>query len=167
MTPPFRIAALAPDHDRTAFSCGVEALDRYLRLQATQDVRRRIANCFVAIAEGTPRVAGYYTLASTGIPLVDLPPAIARKLPRYPSVPAALIGRLAVDREFRGRQLGAALLADAAVRVSASATASFTLLVEAKDGSAASFYARHGFVAFASRPSLMFLPLATARQLLS
>jgi len=96
---------LGPQHDRAGFHCGVPALDRYFAQQATQDVRRRVANCFVA-AEGA-RVLGYYTLAVTSISLNSIPETVSKKLPRYPTVPAALIGRLAVAQAARGQGLGA------------------------------------------------------------
>ena len=116
MTPPFRLELLSEGHDRATFSCGEEALDRYIRTQATQDIRRRIASCFVAIKAATSRLAAYYTIASASIPTLDLPPEITRRLPRYPSLPAVRIGRLAVDVKFRGHGLGVALLADAVRR---------------------------------------------------
>jgi hypothetical protein len=86
------------------------ALDRYFREQAGQDVQRRIGNCFVAIDQSAPRVAGFYTLASSSVAVSELPVAETRRLPRYPVLPAALIGRLAVDQHYRGRQVGAVLL---------------------------------------------------------
>jgi ribosomal protein S18 acetylase RimI-like enzyme len=153
---------LGSGHDRSAFRCGEEALDRYLQTQATQDIRRRMANCFLAIEVSTLRIAGYYTLSSASIPMVDLPPEEARRLPRYPSLPAVRIGRLAVDRRFQGRGLGAALLADAAHRAIHSDIAAFTLLVDAKHEQAVAFYRRHGFQTLASQPMTLFLPLATA-----
>ena len=100
MNPPFRLEPLADTHDRSPFACGQEVLDRYLRTQATQDIRRRVATCFVAIEAASGQVAGYYTIASASIPTPDLPPEITKRLPRYPSIPAVRIGRLAVDLKF-------------------------------------------------------------------
>lgn len=104
---------------------------------------------------------GYHTLASAGIPFAELSAEIARKLPRYPSIPAVRIGRLAVDQRFRGRGLGGALLA-ALSRVLALDAAAYALLTDAKDESAVAFYRHHGFLALASRPRTLFLPVATA-----
>lgn len=162
MTAAFIIRPLAPDHDRPAFSCGVDALDRYLRQQAGQDVKRRISNCFVASPAGTMAVAGYYTLAAASIPLVELPETEAKRLPRYPVVPAALIGRLAVDRQFRGLELGSAMLFDAIERAAKAEPAVFTMIVDAKDEAAVRFYGRCGFTPFAGRPMSLYLPIATA-----
>jgi ribosomal protein S18 acetylase RimI-like enzyme len=166
VTIPFVIAPLSPDHDRLAFSCGVEALDRYLQAQAGQDIRRHIANCFVASPAHTSIVAGYYTFSAASVPIVDLPEQETKRLPRYPVVPAALIGRLAIDRQYRGRRLGAALLFDAIERACRSEAAIFAVIVDAKDEQAAAFYQHHGFKRFAGRPRSLFLPTATAMKLL-
>jgi hypothetical protein len=101
LTEQFTFAPLGPSHHRANFSCGVAALDCYIREFATQDSRRRVSNCFVAV-DTAVKLAGYYTLAATGLPLPELAPHHARRLPRYTAFPACLIGRLAVDRAFRG-----------------------------------------------------------------
>jgi GNAT superfamily N-acetyltransferase len=98
------------------FRCGEASLDRYFQTQATQDIRRHVANCFVAVESEIGNVAAWYTMAAASLPLADLPVEETKRLPRYPIVPAVLIGRLAVDERFQGRGLGAALLADAAIR---------------------------------------------------
>ncbi len=166
MPPAFRIEGLGAAHDRARFSCGVEPLDRYLATQAGQDVRRRVSNCFVALPVNKIIVAGFYTLAATSIPVQDLPPEQTRRLPRYPVLPAALIGSLAVDRDFRGMRLGAALLFDAVLRALRADPAVLTVTVDAKDDGAAALYRHHGFQSFGSRPSTLFLPVETAGRLL-
>ena len=164
MSNPFRLEPLGDAHDRTGFACGQDPLDRYFQTQATQDIRRRVATCFVAVEVSTGLVAAYYTLAAAGIPIIDLPADLTKKLPRYPSIPAVRVGRLAVDARFQGRGLGGALLADALVRVMSSAAAVYALLVDAKDEKAAAFYRHHGFIALASQPRTLFLPIATAEK---
>jgi ribosomal protein S18 acetylase RimI-like enzyme len=131
-------------HDRSTFTCGVDALDRYFRQQVGQDVRRRIATCFV-LTEIGGRVAGFYTLSACDIELADLPAERRRELPRYPTVTAVRLGRLAVDTSFRGRGLGAALLFDAILRAAHSDIAAHFLLVDATNDAAASFYRHYGF----------------------
>lgn len=166
MTTDFVVAPLGAEHDRLAFSCGVDALDRYLQTQASQDIRRHVANCFVASPGESTIIAGYYTLSAASIPVHDLPEERGRKLPRYPVVPAALIGRLAVDQRYRGRKLGAVLLFDAIERAIGADIAVFALVVDAEDEQAARFYQHHGFQAFARIPGKLFLPVATALKLL-
>ena len=159
---PFRLAPLDATHDRTAFNSDSAPLNRYLREQVTQDVRRRVAACFVALADGQ-RIAGYYTLASASLLLADLPASTSKKLPRYPTVPAVRMGRLAIDQAFKGQGLGGALLADALDRAARAEIAAYALMVDAKDESAADFYRHHGFIALPDSPRTLFLPLATVR----
>ena len=155
---------LASGHDRGTFSCGVDALDKYFREQATQDMRRRANACYVAVGDDSENIAGYYTLTAAGVPLTELPLAMVKRLPRYPSVPVARLGRLAVDQSFRGQKLGAALLADAVMRAARSEVAVFTLAVDAKDDAAESFYLHHGFVELGTGSHQLVLPLAGFKQ---
>lgn len=160
---PFLLAPLDAAHDRAGFNCNSEPLNRYLREQVTQDTRRRVAACFVALADGQ-RIIGYYTLASTSLLLADLPSSTAKKLPRYPTVPAVRMGRLAIDQAFKGQGLGGALLADALDRAARSEIAAFALMVDAKDEAAGAFYRHHGFIALPDTPLTLFLPLATLQR---
>lgn len=160
-SPPFRVAPLDAGHDRTAFNSGSAPLDRYFQQQVTQDVRRRVAACFVALRE--QRIAGYYTLASASLLLADLPARVGKRLPRYPTVPTVRMGRLAVDQAFKGKGLGGALLADALDRAARSEIAAYALMVDAKDDSAAAFYRHHGFIALPHSSLTLFLPLAAVR----
>lgn len=102
---PFRLAPLNATHDRATFLSDAEPLNRYLREQVSQDIRRRVAACFVALTD-KQRIAGYYTLASGSLLLSELPTSTGKKLPRYPTVPAVRMGRLAVDKSFTGQGLG-------------------------------------------------------------
>ncbi len=167
MTPaPFRFELLGEAHDRSAFRCGEEALDRYFQTQVTQDIRRRITNCFVAIETETGQIAAYYTLSAASIALTELPPEGTKRLPRYPTLPAVRIGRLVVDEKFHRRGLGASMLMNPVHRTLRDAAAAYALLVNAKNNSATAFYEHHGFRALASQPSTLFLPLATAQKAL-
>ena len=157
---PFQLAPLDATHDRAAFNSGSEPLNRYLREQVTQDFRRRVAACFVALTD-EKRIAGYYTLASASLLLADLPASTGKNLPRYPTVPAVRMSRLAVDQTYKGQGLGGALLADALDRTASSEIAAFALMVDAKDEAAAAFYRHHGFVALPDSPLTLFLPLKT------
>jgi len=156
---PFRVVPLDSSHSRSTFDCESPALNRYFREQVSQDMKRRVAACFVAL-DTDERLAGFYTLASASVPLQDLPTDQARKLPRYPAVPAVRMGRLAVDAAFKGQGLGAALLADALTRVAHAEIAAYALLVDAKDAAAAAFYRHHGFIALPDSPLTLFMPLA-------
>ena len=157
---PFRVAALeAAIHDRSCFDCGTPALNRYLREQVSQDIRRRIAACYVALTDAS-RIAGYYTLSTASVPLLDLPDALRRKLPRYGAVPAIRLGRLAVDAEFKGQGLGAVLLVHALRRAANADIPAAVLVVDAKDDSAKAFYRHHGFICLTDTPETLFWQLA-------
>lgn len=156
----FRVETLGADHDRANFTCGNAPLDRYFQEQASQDARRRTGACYVAVDADSGSIAGYYTLAAAGVPLTDIPVAMAKKLPRYPSVPVARLGRLALASRFQGQQLGAALLWDAALRASRPEVAMFALVVDAKDDAAAAFYRHQGFISLSASARQFVLPLA-------
>ncbi|HEX7329522.1 MAG TPA: GNAT family N-acetyltransferase [Casimicrobiaceae bacterium] len=158
----FRVVPLTPEFDRSQFCSGSVPLDRYFREQVTQDIRRRVTSCYVAL-DDQERPCGFYTLASTSVLLGDLPAATAKRLPRYPSIPAIRMGRLAVDRSAHGQGLGAALFADALARSATNEIAAFALVVDAKDDAAVAFYEHHGFIPLTGRPRALFLPLATVR----
>jgi predicted GNAT family N-acyltransferase len=153
--------------DRKSFNSKSQALNAYFHTRVSQDVKRKVTNCFIATVQPTGTIAGYYTLASSSVVLGKLPPDTVKKLPRYPSVPTITLGRLAVDLNYAGQGIGAQLLIDALLRaVAASETiASFAILVDAKDQEAADFYAHHGFMTLNDEPLKLFLPLATAKTL--
>ena len=164
MTPvPFRCDALAEALDRTGFRCGEEGLDRHFRTQPTQDIRRLVAYCFVVVEIASGLVAACYTLSAASIPLVDLPPEVAKRLPRYPTLPAVRIGRLAVDLRFQSRGLAELMLINAVHRTLSDAAAAFALLVDSKSDAAVAFYRKCGFRAIEGNTRTLFLPLATAR----
>jgi ribosomal protein S18 acetylase RimI-like enzyme len=161
VTGPFVVEPLGSSHNRRSFTCGVEPLDRYFREQVSQDIRRRLSNCFVAI-DVAGEVAGYYTFSATSLPITDLSPDEAKRLPRYPLLPAALIGRLAVATRCARQGLGAALILDAAERATRAEPAIFALIVDAKDDNASRFYMHLGFRTLISRPSSLYWPIAEA-----
>ena len=135
-------------------------LDRYFAELVSQDIRRGLASCFVAVDKATERIAGFYTLAATAIAVGDLPADVTRRLPRYPTIPAALVGRLAVDVNFNRQGLGRALLGNAAARAARSELAAYALVVDAANDTSAGHYGAIGLTPLASRTSSLFLPLA-------
>ncbi|WP_328595362.1 GNAT family N-acetyltransferase [Brucella tritici] len=152
-------------HDRSQFSCGVEALDRYLQSQAGQDARRRVAAPYVLLEPLSTTVIGFYTLSNTSVQAAELPPPLVKKLPRYPTLPATLLGRLAVDAKKRGKAFGTLLLLDALCRCLRSETASLAIIVDAKDDMAVSFYERHEFYRLPDQPNRLFKPMAEVEKL--
>jgi GNAT superfamily N-acetyltransferase len=153
-------------HDRVGFSCGVPALDAYLQRQAAQDMEKHAAVVYVAVIE-PPAVAGYYTLSQFSIDFVCLPADLAKRLPRYPVVPATLLGRLAVSGALHGQGLGETLLFDALRRslVQSAHIASAGVVVDAKDERAAAFYRRYGFTSILDADQRLFLHMKTIEQM--
>lgn len=162
----FWIEPIGRKHDRAAFSCGVEALDNYLRHQAQQDLKKRAAVPFVLTNDGKT-VAGYYTLSQFAVESGAVPEAVARKLPKYPMVSATLLGRLAVSSEYRGQRLGEMLLMDALKRSVdlSKQVASAAVVVDAKDDAALRFYRKYGFLDLPGIERRLFLPMGTIDQL--
>lgn len=162
----YRIEPLSNHHNRTDFSSGVEALDNYLKRQAGQDIRKRVAAVFVLTTDGRT-VAGYYSLCSHTIRLTDLPNQFVWKLPRYPVVPATLLGRLAVSASFRSQGIGRLLLLDAFHRVLSTTQniASAMVVVDAKDEMARNFYLHHQFTPLPDHPNRLFFAVADIERL--
>ena len=164
----YKIEVLDPKHDRRGFSCGVTDLDTYIRERAGQDAKRHVAATFVLL-DDTLVVIGYYTLSQQAISLEDIPAALAKKLPRYPLLPATLIGRLAVDEGRQGEGLGGLLLMDALHRSwqVAHTVASYAVRVDATDEKARHFYLRYDFLPFPKEPLKLFFPMADLDRLFS
>jgi GNAT superfamily N-acetyltransferase len=161
---PWLVEPLGRQHDRAAFACGNEVLDRYLKEIASQDARRLVAAPFVLVATTAPKtILGYYTLSAFGIDLGSLPTEVSRKLPAYPIVPATLLGRLAVDQRYGKQGIGEFLLMDALHRayVQSAQIAAVAVVVDAADAPAARFYRHFDFITLPDRPDRLFLPMKT------
>ncbi len=164
-----KIEPLGKKHDRVVFSCGNDALNTYLKKRASQDAKKKIATTFVMTDNQARAVIGYYTLSATSILLADLPDETAGKLPKYPHVPATLLGRLAIDSRYQGKGFGEILIIDALRRALLATTeiASYAVVVDAINERARSFYEHYEFCAFPDRKLRLFLPMKTIADLFS
>ncbi|AUT03909.1 GNAT family N-acetyltransferase [Nostoc sp. CENA543] len=154
-------------HIRSDFSCGKDSLDNYIRKQASQDLKRRVATVFVLVDEPDFNVLAYYTLSSYTIDITALDESFAKHLPRYPLLPATLLGRLAVDYRQTGRRFGELMLIDA-LRKSldvSTQVASLAVVAEALDEEALSFYIKYGFRQFTQNPMKLYLPVKSIAEL--
>ena len=167
MAEQFVVEPLGAQHRRTAFSCGEPALDQYLQQRAGQEQRREVAAVFMLRETTTETIAGFYTLSMYAVTPAELPDDFARKQPRYERLPAALIGRLAVDSRFGGRGLGSYLLVNALERclVASDQIAAVAVVVNAKNERAKTWYTDFGFVQFVDDPNRLFLPMGSIRKL--
>ena len=145
---------------RNSFHCGSDALDTYIRTQASQDVAKKFCSLFAAVDREVPAIAGFYTLSMYSVNLSDVPSSMRKKIPRYPLVPAVLLGRLAIDCRYQKIGLGEDLLLDAMNRLINNDIAWWAIVVSAKEGSS-DFYLRYGFQQFRDSPDQLFLPHKT------
>ncbi len=162
----YLIEPLGKKHNRAAFCCGVDPLDNYFHKQAGQDARKRISAPFVLVEKSSGFVAGYYTLSSTSIQIGELPIEITKKLPKYPQLPATLLGRLAVDQNHRQKGLGEMLLMDALYRSWQNKIATIAVVVDAKDDQARSFYEHYEFTCFPDYSHRLFLMIEIIAKLM-
>ena len=149
-------------HERGDFCSGHDRIDRYFRETVAQDVKRCYAACFALIEHSTGKVAGFYTLSAHSIPLKDVDQELAKKLPRYPSIPVVLIGWMGRDLAFRGTGLDSMLLYDAIGRVAKAPIGAYAICADAINEDATAFYTKHQFQPLVSRPQTLFLPMKTA-----
>ena len=167
MSARFAIEPLTKAHNRSDFTCGNDRIDRYFREMVSQDVKRKYAACFVASDIATNPVAGFYTLSSSNVALKEVPAPLAKKLPRYPTVLAVLIGWLGRHRDYAAQGLGEALLFDAIKTVAIAPIDAHAIFADAIDDRAAAFYASFGFTPLIKRSRTLYLPMATALTQLS
>ena len=157
---------LSASHKREDFSCGKSPLDTYLHKQVSQDIKRRLAACFILPDEGN-KIKGYYTLSNDSIPAEDLPEDIKNKMPRaYRNLPTTLLGRLAVASNCKGQGIGKLHLMDALRRAHDVSTniGSMSVIVDPLDEDAGAFYSYFGFIKL-SDSGRMFLPMKTIAEL--
>jgi GNAT superfamily N-acetyltransferase len=168
----FRYAPLGEEHLslRAAFSCGEEALDRYLRERARKELQQRIAAVWILHDVGENRIAGSYTLSAVAIERGELLESLTHRMASYDIYPATLIGRLAVDRDYRDQRIGGRLLLDALARALTVSrqVASVAVVTDAKNKSVQAFYEHYGFMRLLTEQHVrrLFLPMKTIESLL-
>jgi predicted GNAT family N-acyltransferase len=153
--------------DRKSFCCGNASLDHYIHEQVGQDIRRKLAVCFI-VTDNENHIKGYYTLSNDSIPMDELPEEYKMKFPKsYIHLPVTLLGRLAVDQKYQGSGLGKLLLIDALKRsyeVSLKSIGSLAVVVSPLDAEVENFYQKYGFVKLPDSGK-MFLSMKTIAQL--
>ncbi len=162
------IKILSTDQNRKKFDCGYDALNKYIKSSVDRDIKNRLTRCYVLTLGRSKQVSGFYTLSNHAVKIAQLPKRYARKIPPSYMIPTILLGRLAVDNEFKGKGLGEFMLIDS-IRRSLSASEisnAFALVVQYKDDNAKSFYEKFGFIPFTDNDATqLFLPLKTAFEL--
>ncbi len=163
----FELNILEKHHNRESFDCGKELLNRYIKQQASQDIRKKLSVCFVLVDESN-NVKGYYTLSNGSIPQADIPEEFSNKIPNsYINIPVILLGRLAIDKSIIGQGFGEYLLMDALKEsyiVSKNTIGSIAVIVDPIDEDAISFYRSYDFILLPNSGK-MFLPMNTISKL--
>lgn len=164
------ITALQKEHDRGSFDSNTPLLDNYIKTQASQDVRKDLSACYV-IADENRKVIAYYTLSGNSIPQEGMPENLLKKLrlpPSYRDLPAVMLGRLAVDQQYKGKRYGELLLMDALNRCLSAAEhiGTMAIIVDPIDQNATDFYAKYGFQELKDSKR-MFITMQTLRHLRS
>jgi GNAT superfamily N-acetyltransferase len=161
------IELLNKKHNHKDFDCGKELLNNYLKTQAGQDVKRKLSACFVFSENGNKVIQGYYTLSNSSIPLNSFSEHIQKKLPKsYKSIPATLLGRLAIDKNHQGKGIGKILLIDALKRSYgiSNEIGSFGIIVDPIDEEAKCFYQKYDFIELPDSKK-MFITTNTLKEL--
>jgi GNAT superfamily N-acetyltransferase len=164
--PSYRSRPYDPDrHDAAAFDCGEVEITQWLRQHARAAARARVAQTFVWTAPDQRRVVGYYTVSAHSVARAEAPSRIGRGVPD--PVPAALIGKLGLDRSLHGQGLGEMLLVDALARIltaSDAGPAVRAIVVDASTASRRKLYERMGFVCAPKTTGRMLIKAATVSQ---
>lgn len=160
------------EHDRTSFDCGQEPLNTFLQTRALRHQASGISKTMVLPADQSADakhlIRAFYTLSSSVIERETLPPADAKKLPRYP-VPVFVLAQLAVDSRYHGSGLGKITLINALCRCCSiyNELPAYSVVVDCLDSNAESFYSKYGFsfLCTANGRNRLFIPMKTVQQL--
>lgn len=157
------VVPLSPQHDRKAFDCGEPSLNQYLQQQARQSAERRISRTFVAVsAPDSLAILGYHTTLVTTLEVTQVPAKLGKA-----RIPALLLARVAVDRQFQGQGVGELLLFDVLGRavVISEQTGLYAVVLDALTETAKNFYLRYGFKELLDDPFHLYLPIGTIIEL--
>jgi GNAT superfamily N-acetyltransferase len=162
-----KIEPLASHHSRNAFDCGQPALSEWIKQFASQFEVRDLARVYVLVRGDEPRVLGYYSISTCQIRFEELPASYSKGLPKKMGIPAALIGKLAIDKSLQGQKIGSVLLWDALQRIRdlAAKIGIRLIIVDAIDQRARDFYVHFKFTEFLDEPGRLFMPISVVRKL--
>jgi GNAT superfamily N-acetyltransferase len=156
---------LRQNHDGTSFDSGEPVLDEWLRNRAWNNLQLAASRTYVVCPTDSLRVVGYFALSMGHILAQDAAGSMRRTMPQ--SIPAVMLGRLAIDRSCQGMGLGRAMLADVvqrAVRASAEISARL-VIVHAISPAAEAFYRHHGFTRLPVETPTLALDLVKLQKL--
>jgi predicted GNAT family N-acyltransferase len=160
------IFRLDKTHNRKDFECEEQSLTDYIQKQVTQDLKKKLAVCFVS-TDKDKNVTGYYTLTSESLGRELIPEKYIKQVPRNYNAPVILLGRLARDVKEKGTRLGEHLLLDALFRaftLSEKSIGAMAVVVDPINEFAVGFYKKYGFEQLPDSEK-MFLPMGAIRQI--
>ena len=159
------VEKLTSAHQRDAFECGKPLLDNFLHKLAGQYRKKNLGQTYV-VALPDKRVIGYYTISTSRVDFREVPDGLRRRFPEIP-IPVVLLGRLAVDRAYRGQGVGKTLLVKALRQVAelSERIGIEAVEVHALDEEARSFYLKYGFTSLTDDPHHLYLPIKTILKL--
>ena len=163
---PFKIEHLdSRRHNRSKFCCDEESLDMYIRKQASQDIEKRVSKVFVLVNDLEYCVLAYYSLSAYVIEAQGLDEKLTKRLPKYPRLPATLLGRLAVDNTLKENGWGKLMLVHALKKAlnASEEVSSLGVVAEALNESAVSFYRKYGFQQIKGEPMKLFIPMKSVK----
>ncbi len=165
----WKVEPLAAHHSRAAFDCGQSALSDWIKQLASQFEARDLARIYVLVGGDDPRVWGYYSISTCQIYHEGLPAKDSKGLPKKMGIPAALIGKLAIDKSLHGQKIGGVLLWDALRRIRDLSTniGIRLIVVDAIDQRASDFYLHFKFSKFLDEPGRLFMPISVVRRLVA
>ncbi len=171
-----RIEPFDPErHDRTGFSCGVEAVDNYFKKTAGKLVSAGNVRLFVMV-NPDGNLIGFYAINAHAVDYRDLPSRFARSRPGHGSIPAAFVAMIGRDQRYSGQGFGSDLLVDALRRITQAADVIglAVVLLDVLDcgdpertARRQSLYQSYGFQPLPSNPTRLYLPLAAVRNLMA
>jgi GNAT superfamily N-acetyltransferase len=153
---------LSRGHDRSAFDCGREAQNLFLKERARKHAELNYSKTWVAVEEGQAKILGFVTLSMGNIVFETLQDELSKRLPKYP-MPVLHVGQLATDRTFQGKGIGSLLLRFAAEQaIAASKTVGcYAIELVADNDAAREFYVSRGFVSISPGSMKLYQTIGT------
>ncbi|HAZ12966.1 MAG TPA: hypothetical protein DCY86_09290 [Bdellovibrionales bacterium] len=141
---------------RKDFDCQEPSLNDYLHKHARKQSEGDISQTHVLFDHDKKKIISYYSTCNYSVQKESVASKFGIPVKQ---VPATLIGRLAVDKTYKGQGYGAITLVQALkqIRTMSKISAIKIVVVDALNASAVSFYKNFGFIEFDDDPMRLFI----------